>query len=141
MGVIGAVVNEEVVDQTASEAVFGKHALHYMEEEGIFAGFEVLVLSFLHEDLGSEFALTAGEAGVAEHNVVGPFFAGEHHFVGIYNNNTVATLGVGSVAGFVFPAKDFCHFRAKASEHLIGSVDDDPSALNVVGAGRKGFVT
>ena len=45
-----------------------------------------------------------------------------------------------SVAGLVFAAEDFGNFRAQATEHLIGGVDEDPLFLDALGVGCKSLV-
>lgn len=141
VGMVGTIVDMEVLDELASEAVLGKHSLHYMEVEGVHTRFEVLVERLLHQSLGGLFALSAGISGVAEVDSVGHLFAGEDDLVGIYDDDVVAASYVGRVAGFVFAAEDFGHLRAESAEHLVGCIDDDPFLLNALGIWGKGFVT
>ena len=96
------------------------------------AGFEVLVVRFLDEHFRGELALTAGIAGVVEIDFVGQFFACEHDFVGVNDDNVVATFNERRIAGFVFTAQNFCDFRAKTTEMLVGSIDDHPFAVNLL---------
>lgn len=92
---LGAVVYVQVVDELAADAVFGEHAFHHLDEQGVVAGFDVLVERFFHQALGSSLALSARIAGVAQVGVVGPLFAGEFHFVGVDDDYVVATLNEG----------------------------------------------
>lgn len=141
VGMVGTVVDVEVLDELTSETVFGKHALHDAEVEGVHTRFEVLVEGFLHQYLGSFHTLSAGIAGVAEVDFVGHLVAGHDDFVGIDDDHIVAAGHIGGVAGLVFAAEDLSHLRAESTEYLIGSVDDDPFLLDALGIGGKGFVT
>ena len=140
MGMVGAVVDVHVLDKATADAVFGEHALHHADEQGVHAGLEVLVERFLHQHFGSQLALAAGIAGVVEVDVVGHLFTGEDDLVGVDDDYIVAALGVGSVGGFVFSAQDFGNFRAEAAEHLVGGVDHNPFFLDALCAGRNGLV-
>ena len=112
VGMVGTIVHEEVVDQSTTEAIFGKHAFHRVEIKGVLACLQMGVERLFHQQFGCEDALTAGIAGVCKHFAVGPLVAGETHFVGVNNDYVVAAHGVGCVARLVFPAKDFCYLRA-----------------------------
>ena len=124
-----AVVDIHVLDDCTAETVFGKHALHNLDEEGVVAGLDVLVVRLLHQHFGGRYALTAGIAGVAEVFAVCPLLTGETDFVGVDDDNVVATLYVGRVAGFVFAAEKDCDFSAKASECLVGGVNHYPASF------------
>ena len=138
---IGTVVDVDVLDELASETVFGEHTLHHAEEEGVHTGFEVLVVGFLHQHFGGLLTLTAGITGVVKVNLVGHLVAGQDDLVGVDDDDVVATLDVGRVAGFVFAAKNEGNFCTKTTEHLVGSVNNDPIAFNVFGVGGKGLIT
>lgn len=140
MGMVRPIVNVEVVHQTAAEAVLGEHALNHMDEQGVLAGLEARVHRLGAEHGGCNGTLSAGETGVAVEYAVGPFFAGELHLIGVDDDYAVAALGVGSVAGLVLAAQNFCHFRAQTAEDLVGGIDYHPSSLYLVFAGRKSFV-
>ena len=141
MGVVGTIVNVHVFNDGTAHAVFGKHTFHHFCEEGVVAGFDVLVERFLHHDFGSSRALSAGIAGVREVFTVSPLLACQTNFVGVDDDDVVATLDVGRVAGFVFAAKNEGNFCTKTTEHLVGSVNNDPIAFNVFGVGGKGLIT
>ncbi len=126
MGVLRAVVNVHVVDELTAEAVFRKHAFHHLDKEGVITGFAVLVEGFLHQAGGVGLTLAAGVAGVAQVDVILPLFAGELHFVGVDDNDVVATLNKRRIGGLVFAAEDFSDLRAKTAENLVGSIDHYP---------------
>ena len=132
VGMARTIVDVDVLDETASESVFGEHAFHNTKEEGMHAGFEVLVVRFFHKHFGSELALTAGIAGVVEIDFVSQLFACEDNFISINDDYIVAALNKGAVAGFVFAAENFCDFRAEATEMLVCGVDENPFALNLL---------
>lgn len=138
---VGAVVDVHVLDETAAKTVLGQHAFHDTDEQRVHAGLEMLVERFAHQYLGGELTLTAGIAGVVEIDVVGHLFAGENHFVGVDDDHVVAALGVGSVAGFVFPAQNLGYLRAETAEVKAGGIDEHPFVLNLVCAGGNGLVT
>jgi hypothetical protein len=140
VGMVCTIVNVEVLDELTTETVFGEHALHNAKEEGVHTGLEVLVEGFLHENLGSLLTLTAGIACVVKVNFVSHLVAGENHFVGVDDNNVVATSYVGRVAGLVFATKDFSNLGTEAAERLISSVDNYPFLVYARGVRGKGFV-
>ena len=92
MGMVGPIVDMEVLDELASQTVFGEHAFYHAEVEGMHAGFEVLVVRFLHKHLASKLELAAGIAGEVEIDVVGPLVTGKNHFVSVDDDHIVATL-------------------------------------------------
>ncbi len=134
MRMLCTVVNVHVADNAATETVFGEHTFHNLDEQGVVAGFEVLVLSFLHKNLGSGLPLTAGVACVREVNTVCHLLAGENNFVGVDDDYIVAAIHVGRIAGLVLAAENLGDFSAKASKNLVGGVDNDPLAFNVFSA-------
>lgn len=140
MGVFGTVVNVHVVDDLATQTVFGKHTFHHTVEQGVFAGFEVFVEALFHEHFGGQFFLAAGITGEGVIDVVGHLFAGENNFVGINDDNVVATFNVGRVAGLVLAHENFGNFGAKATEVKAGSVDHIPFVVDALGIGREGSV-
>lgn len=137
---VGAIVHVHVCDDGSTQTVLGKHALYNLDEEGVVAGLNVLVERLFEENLGGGDALSAGIAGVAEVFAVGPLLAGEAHFVGVDDDDIVATHDVGRIAGLVFAAEDEGDGGAKATENLVGSVDYHPLVLNAFGVGRNGLV-
>ena len=126
---LGTIVDVHVFDKTATDAVLGEHTFHNTDEEGMHAGFEVLVERFLHKYLGCCLALATGITCVVQVNLVGHFFAGENHFVGVDDDDVVAALYIGGVRGFVFAAQQFGNFCAKATENLVGGIDYYPVVL------------
>lgn len=140
VGMVGAVVDVHVLDDAASETVFGKHTFHHTDKEGVHAGFDVLVERFFHEHFGSELALTAGITGEVEIDFVSHLFACEDNFVGVDDDDVVAALKVGSVVGFVFAAEKFGDFRAQTAEMLALSVDDNPLVFDLLCVRGGGFV-
>ena len=137
----GPVVNVHVFDQTTTDTVFGKHTFEHAEEEGVHAGFEVLVEGFFHEHFGGKFALTAGITGEVEVDAVGEFFAGESNFFSVDDYNVVAAENVGRVGGFVLAAEDFGNDGAETTQGYVGGIDEHPFALNALSVGGNGFVT
>ena len=132
--VLGTVVDVHVLDETASQTVLGQHTLHNVNVQGVHAFFDVLVERLGEEALGSGLTLAAGIAGVAEVNLVGHLFAGEDGLLGVDDDNLVAALHIGAVAGFVLSAQDFGNLCAKATKNLVGSVNNHPLLLLGIGA-------
>ena len=62
MGMLGAIVDVHVADDGTAKTVLGKHAFHYLGEQGIVTGLEVLVESFLHQHFRSSLTLATGIA-------------------------------------------------------------------------------
>lgn len=106
---VGTIVHVHVFDNATAQTVFGEHALHHLDIEGVITGFDVLVERFLHQELGGSFTLATGIACVRKINAVGHFFTGEHHLVGVYDNHVVAALHVGRVGRLVFAAQNLSH--------------------------------
>jgi len=141
VGMVGSVVDMDVLDELASETVLGEHSFEDMEIEGVHTRFEVLVKRLLHQSLGSLLTLAAGVTGVAEVDFVGHLVAGHDNLVGVDDDDVVAAGYMGGVAGLVFAAEDFSHLGAESAEHLVGGVDDNPFLLDAPGIWGKGFVT
>ncbi len=137
---VGAVVDVHVLDEAASEAVFGEHTFHNLDEEGVHTGLDVLVERFFHEHFGGCLTLSAGISCVVEIDAVGHLFAGEDNLVGVDDDYVVAALNVGRVGGFVFSAEKFCDFCAEATKNLVGCIDNNPIVLNLLGVGEFGAV-
>ena len=141
MGVVRTVVHVHVLNEATADTVLGEHTLHNVHEQGVHTLFLIVLLErFLHEHFGSGLALTAGIAGVAEIYTVGHLLAGENNLVGVDDDYIVAALHVGGVAGFVFAAKQFCHFGAKTAKNLVGGVDYHPLVLNLLSIGEFGAI-
>lgn len=92
MGVLRSEIYMHVLDDAATKTVLGKHTLHYLDEQGVVAGLDVLVERLLLEKLGGRHTLAAGIAGIAEIFAVGPLVAGEAHLVGVDDDYIVTTL-------------------------------------------------
>lgn len=140
MGVVGTIVNVHVFNDGTAHAVFGEHTFHHFGEEGMVAGFDVLVQRLLHHDFGSSRALSAGIAGVLEVFTVSPFLAGEANLVGVDDNHVVAAFHVGRVGRFVFATQQFCHFGAQTTKNLVGCIDYHPLVLYRGSIGELGAV-
>lgn len=141
MGMVRTVVYVHVLDETTTETVLGEHTFHDTHEQRMHT-FALIVLfeRFLHEHFGGSLALTAGIAGVVEINTVGHLLAGENNLIGVDDDYIVAALHVGGVAGFVFAAKQFCHFSTQTAEDLIGGVDNHPLVLYLLSVGEFGAI-
>ena len=61
MGVLRSEIYMHVLDDAATKTVLGKHTLHYLDEQGVVAGLDVLVVGLLHEKLGGCNTLSAGD--------------------------------------------------------------------------------
>ncbi len=138
---VGTIEHVHILNQTATKTVFGKHAFHNLDEEGVHTGLDVFVERFLHEDLSIGVTLTAGIAGVRKIFAVCPFFASENHFVGIDNDYVVAALHVGRIRRLILAAEDFSDLRAKTTKMLVGGVDEKPLLFNALSVGSQSFVT
>ncbi len=134
------VVDVHVLDESASDAVLGKHALHHFDEQGVDAGLEVLVEALLHEHLRCGLALAAGIAGVAQVDAVGHLLAGEANLVGVDDDHVVAAFHVGRVGRLVFATQQFCHFGAQTTKNLVGCIDYHPLVLYRGSIGELGAV-
>lgn len=136
MGVVGTIVDVHVLNESATQTIFGEHTFHDADEEGVHAGLDVLVERFLHQDLGSEFTLTAGITGIVQIDFVGELLAGEYNLVGVDDDDIVTALHVGAVGGFVFAAEEFGDFCAKTTENLVGGIDYNPLVIDALRVGE-----
>ena len=141
VGMVGPVVHVQVLDELAPKTVFGEHALHHADVEGVHACLEVLVVRFLHQDGGCELTLAAGITCEVQVDAVIPFVAGENHLLGIDDDDIVSALHEGGVAGLVLSTQNFRNLRAKTAEHLVGCVNHNPLFLDAFGVRGKGLVT
>lgn len=135
-----SVVDMDVGKQGTTHAILGQHAFEYAQEQGVFAGLDVLVVRLFHQDLGCSLTLATGIAGVVEVDAVCHLLAGQDNLVGVDDDYIVAALYVGRVAGLVFAAQDLGYLGAEATQYLIGGVNNDPFALNAFGVGHECFV-
>lgn len=135
-----SVVDMDVGKQGTTHAILGQHAFEYAQEQGVFAGLDVLVVRLFHQDLGCSLTLTAGIAGVVEIDAVCHLLAGQDNLVGVDDDYIVAALYVGRVAGLVFAAQNLGNLGAEATKYLIGGVNHYPLALDALGVGHRCFV-
>lgn len=132
---VGTIVHVHVLDQTTTKTVFGEHAFHHLDEEGMHTGLDVFVERFLHQNLGVGVTLSAGITGECEVFAVCHLFAGKNHLVGINDDNIVAAFNVGRIAGLVLATQNFGNFRAKATEMLVGGIDEEPLFFHALSVG------
>ena len=92
VGMVGAIVHVQILDEFTAKTVLGEHAFYYTEVEGVHAGFEVLVVGFFHQHFGGELALTAGVSLLIVINAVCHLITCKHALFGIDDNHIVAAL-------------------------------------------------
>ena len=68
-------------------------------------------------------------------------FACEDYFVGIDDDNVIATINVWSITWFVLSAENFSNFRRKTTKNLVGSVNYNPLLVGCCSCCRNCFVT
>ena len=73
--------------------------------------------------------------------MVSHLFAGEDNLVGVDDDDVVATLYVGRIAGLVFTHENFGYLRAETTEMQTGCVNHIPFVIDAGGIGREGSVT
>ena len=131
---LASVEDMEVGELGRAELCLGEHAFYHLDEEGVLA-LDGHAVRFLHEVGGSERALAAGIARVAEIFALVHLVAVENHFVGVDHDHVVTAIEIGCLVRFLFAAKDQCHLRAETAEHLVGSVNHHPFLLDCSGGG------
>ena len=141
VGVYVAIVDVHVGEQLCAQTILGQHALEHMQEQRVHARSEVLAQRLLLKYCRRSVALTARITSVGNIGAIGPFLAGEFHLVGIDDDHIVATINVGCIAGFVFAAQNLGDFGAKATQYLVGSINDYPFFLDLLSLHRVGLVT
>ena len=129
---LSTLVNLQLAEQLTTQGVVGKHA---------FDG-------FLHDPLrdpglqvGEGLGLHAtGPAGVAAVNLLGRLVTAHLHLVGVDDDDKVAGVEVGGVAGLVLAAQHLGHFARQATEGLILCVHQIPLAFEGINGGQGGLV-
>ena len=132
MVVFGAGINLEVLEDSFAQTGLGEHTANGLldDELGLF----LQVIGCRGE------TLSARIAGVASVDLVGQFFACQLHLFGIDDDDIVTAVGVGRVARLVLAAQNLGDLRRKATQHLVGGVDDVPLLGDGSCVRRDGFV-
>jgi hypothetical protein len=89
--------------------------------------------------LGGALLDAARIAGVVIVDLLLALAAGEHHLVGVDDDDVVAAIDVGRVARLVLAAQAHGDDRGEAADDKAGGVDDDPLLVDVGGFQGKGF--
>ena len=135
-----AVVYVKVFELGGAKFGLGKHSLNDLDEEGMEAILEMTLEALCHQLAGSEYALAAGIAGVAQILALSHFVAVEHDLVGIDDDDVVAAVEVGREVSFIFAAEDLGDDRAKATENDAFGIDDHPLLLDSSGSDGEGLI-
>ena len=132
--VLFAYINVEVAEELSAKTVLGKHTLHDTTEEF------VCTVGLSEDRSGRVLALTAGVAGVGVVSAIRHLLTGQDELVGVDDDDVVTAVNVGSKVGLVLTTEQFGDLRSKATEHLVGGVNDDPLFLCGFLVGRNGLV-
>ena len=131
MGMLGTLVDVEVVQQAASEGTLRQHALHGMAEDALCSEGLLAKLS------GRIETLATGIARVAGVDLVGLFLTSEYHLLGIDNDYVVTAVNVRGESWLVLSADQLGYLRSKATHHLIGGIDHYPLPSLLFPCSRK----
>ena len=132
MGMLRAGIHLQVREQLFAQTGLGQHAFDsLLDEEGRFLGQIVG---------GGGETLAAGIPGVTCVDLVGHFVARELHLLRVDDDDVVAAIDVGRVAGLVLASEDLRDLRCKTSQYLVRSVDDDPLFGHRRSIGRDSLV-
>jgi len=135
MGMLCALIDMEVVHQTAAKGAFGEHALDGMANDALSTVFLLTELG------GGVKALATRITRIACVKFLGFLFASEHHLVGIDDDHVVSTIGMRCEGWFVLPTKNLGHFGAESTYHQSGGIDDYPLFLDRILAHGNSLVT
>ena len=122
--VLGAGIDFEFGEHLGGELVLGEHAF-----DGVLDDECGLVRAHVRDvaAIGG-----ANPAGVEHVGLVGFLAAGEAHFVGVDDDDIVASVNVGRVGWFMASAQDGGYFYGEAPEHLVGGVNDIPCFPGII---------
>ena len=122
MGMLGACIDEKLLDHLAAQPVLRQHALHGALDDGFWTA--------LQQVLGDFLAQTTGVAGEVLVDLLLEFVAGELDLVGIDENDVISAINVGRVVSFVLTAQNGGDLATHATYSLIGPVHNIPVVRN-----------
>lgn len=131
MGVIGALVNFELGQQPATEAILGNHSFDGMHDQVLRA----LGANFGHIAI----AFATLPTGIAHEHLVGFLLAGEVNFLGINDNNKVTRIQVRGKDRLVLSAKDVGDLDSETTQYSTFGIDDVPFSLIQIHFGQIRF--
>ena len=132
MGVLGSLVDAQVAELLAAERTARQHALHRLLDDALReAPFQ--------DELGAPLLDAAGIAGVVIVDLVVALATGQHHLLGVDDDDVVAVIHVRSERRLVLAAKPERDDRGEPPDDEPARVDQDPFLLDLAGLGRIGF--
>ena len=131
MRVLGTSIHFELGELVIAESGVGQHAADcFLENSYRLAGAERL------QRFGFE---TTRITGVMAVKLLGFFLAGDFDFLGVDDNDKVATVHVGGEFRLVLSAQNFGDTGGDATEDLSLSIDNVPFPFNFVRLGAVRF--
>src|SRR5690606_28698475 len=129
----GAIVEVQSLHLHAAERATWNHALNSLLKHALR---EAAV-----ENLSSGDALdTAGIAGVTVVGLFVALLAGEHHLVGVDDDNMVTAVNVRGVAWLVLAAQNVGDDRSHAADHQTFGIDQMPILVDLGRLNRPGLL-
>ena len=124
-----ALVNPEFFKHFAAQTVFREHTLHgAINREVGFFRHDIFVTGFFKADI----------VRVGAVNFLCEFFARQHDFVAVYNNDMVSRINVRCEDSLVFAPENSGDLACQTAERHIGGVYDVPLSFNL-GVGGRGI--
>ena len=132
MRVLGAGINLQVPENGVAQTVLGEHAANglFQNERGPL----LQVVGRCRETLAARIAR------VTYIDLVGHFFAGQSHLVGVDHHALVAAIDMGRKARLVLASEDLRDLGSKTALYLVRRVDHDPLLVDRGSVGRDSLV-
>lgn len=111
-----------------AQRVVRQHAFHRALDHQL--GF-----AFQHVDK-QLFAQAAGIAGEMRVGFPSRFFAGEHDFIGIDDDDEIANVGMRRKLRLVLAAQNVCDLAGEPPQHLVFGVNDVPFSRDLARGGH-----
>jgi hypothetical protein len=126
---LAALVDAQVAELLAAERAARKHALHGLLDDALGE-------AALEDELGRTLLDAARIAGVVVIDLLVALAAGEHHLLGVDDDDVVAIVHVRGEGGLVLAAKTQRDDRGEAADDEPLGVDQHPFLLDVGGFRR-----
>ena len=123
MGMLGSLINKEVVQQAASERTLWQHTLHGMTEHLLYTTILLAKLSGCIETLTTRITCVTGI------DLVSLFLTSKYHLIGIDKDHVVTAVNMRGESWLVLSANELCYLRSETTNNLVCGIDNHPLLL------------
>ena len=133
MRVTGTHVYMKAPEKFATDGVLWKHSTDRMLDQSLRI--------FSHDHIWSRLTLTTIVSGMCKDHAICPLLAGHLYFLGVDHDNMIATDNMRSVGRLVLAADNHGNLAGHTAQHLVFSINDNPTILGCGFVDVLGFVT